>query len=218
MVKTVVLEVNSKKPDEKAIEKAVTVIKNGGLVIYPTETCYGIGADAANERAIRRLRKIKRRFAKKPILIIVPDISMMKKYGVITKKVMLLIKKFMPGPLTIVVNKKNTVPKILNPKEIAFRIPSNQIAYKLVNSFRKPITSTSANISGQTSLYKIKDVIETFYGKVDFILDAGDLKRVKPSTVIDMKDKPVMIRKGPISEKTILNKLKEFKKIKSRRR
>ena len=203
MVKTIIAKANKNN-----IKKAVRILRKGGLVIYPTETCYGLGADATNVKAIRRVYKIKKRSYSKPIHIIVSNLRMMERYGEITKEIRFLVKKFMPGPLSIVTRKKKTIPKVLNPKEITFRIPGHLIALKLVKEFKKPITTTSANISEQPPLYKIKDVIRTFENKVEMIFDCGNLKKTKPSTFINMKSKPKILREGPIKGKVILRELK----------
>lgn len=211
VIRTIIIKIDSMKPDFKIIKKTVNILKKGGLIIYPTETCYGIGADATNSKAVRRVYKVKKRSYSKPIHIIVSSLKMMEIYGEITDEIRFLVKRFMPGPLSIVTRKKETIPRILNPKEITFRIPDNPIALKLVKEAKVPITATSANISRQLPLYKIKDVIKTFNGKLEMILDAGNLKRVKPSTFIDMKSKPRILREGPIKGKLILRELKKLK-------
>lgn len=211
MVKTIVVKIGSRRQSQRIIKKAVGIIKKGGLVIYPTETCYGLGADATNSKAIRRVREVKKRSYSKPIHIITSDLKMMERYGEVTDEIRFLAERFMPGPLSIITKKKRTVPKILNPKEIAFRIPSHPIALELVRIAKVPITTTSANISGQPPLYDIKDVIKFFDGKVEMILDCGKLKGVKPSTFVDMKGKPKILREGPIRKKTVLKELKKFK-------
>jgi len=211
MIKTKIIKIDSIKPDLKIIKRAVKIIMKDGLIIYSTETCYGIGADATNPKAVRRVYKVKKRSYSKPIHIIVSSLKMMERYGEINNKIRFLVKRFMPGPLSIVTRKKETIPKILNPKEITFRIPDNTIALKLVKEARVPITATSANVSGQPPLYKIKDVIKTFNGKVEMILDSGNLKKVKPSTFIDMKSKPKILREGPIKGELILRELKKLK-------
>jgi len=210
MVTTKVAKIEIKNPDKKIIKEAVKIIKNGGLVIYPTETCYGLGGKATDIKVINKIYKIKKRSRAKPIPIIVSDLKTMKKYGKITKKIKLLVKKFMPGPLTIITHKKKSIPDILNPNEIAFRISSNPIAVLLAKGMGLPITATSANISGESPHYKIKEVIKTFDKKVDMILDSGNLPKIKPSTYIDMKtDTPKIIREGPISINEIFKELKK---------
>ena len=211
MVKTIIAKVNKNNPDFKIIRKAVKILRKGGLVIYPTETCYGIGADATDVKAIKKIHRVKKRSSSKPIHVIVSSLKIMEKYGEITKEIRFLTKKFMPGPLSIVTRKKKTIPKILNSKEITFRIPSHHIAFMLVKEAKLPITATSANISNQPPLYKIKDVIKTFENKVEMILDYGDLRKVRPSTFVDMKSEPKILREGPIKGKVILKELKRFK-------
>jgi L-threonylcarbamoyladenylate synthase len=203
MVKTIVKRINAARLNTRVIRKAAKTIRYGGLVVYPTETCYGLAADATNARAVRKVYAIKKRSKNKPIPIIVSSLNMMKRYGRITKLVRALAEKFMPGPLTVVTDKKE-LPDILNLNEIAFRISSHPIASKLVRSVGKPITATSANISGQPPIYTSRRVIEVFNGKVDMILDCGNLKRTKPSTYVDAR-KHRILRKGAVPEKKIVN-------------
>jgi L-threonylcarbamoyladenylate synthase len=208
LVKTVVLKINPKNPDRKSIWYVAKVIESGGIVVYPTETSYGIGTNAANANAVKRLMAI-RKPSGKPISIIVSDIGMMRKYGIITKQIESLVKKFMPGPLTIITNKKETVPDVLNKDEIAFRISSHPIADMIAKYAGVPITAASANPEGMPPAFDAKKVLEYFDGKVDVILDAGKLKKIKPSTIIDMKTKePKLIRRGPISFSKIKSAIK----------
>jgi L-threonylcarbamoyladenylate synthase len=211
MVKTKITKIETEKPKKKIIGSAAKIIKKGGLVIYPTETCYGLGANATDNKAVNDVYRIKNRPKKKPIPIIVSDLKTIKKYGRITKKIEFLVKRFMPGPLTIITQKKETIPDVLNRNEIAFRISSHPIAFLLTKTADLPITATSANMSGKVPLYKIRDVIKVFNKKVDMILDCGDLEETKPSTLIDMKNgEPKIIREGPISIDEILKKLRKI--------
>ena len=208
-MKTIVIK--GDKPTKKLIEKAIDILKNGGLIVYPTETCYGIGCDALNENAVEKIYRVKKREKKKPLSIIVSSLEMMRKYGKITKEVEYLVKKFMPGPLTIVVEKKRTIPDILNPKEIAFRISSHPIAQQLVKELDKPITATSANISGSKPIYSSEEIVKIFNGKVDMIIDSGNLPLIQPSTIIRVKKSKIeLIREGAIPFDIVL---REFKKI-----
>jgi len=208
-MKTIVIK--GDKPTKKLIEKAIDILKNGGLIVYPTETCYGIGCDALNENAVEKVYRVKKREKKKPISIIVSSLKMMRKYGKITKEVEYLVKKFMPGPLTIVVEKKRKIPDILNPKEIAFRISSHPIAQQLVKELDKPITATSANISGSKPIYSSEEIVKIFNGKVDMIIDSGNLPLIQPSTIIRVKKSKIeLIREGAIPFDIVL---REFKKI-----
>jgi len=207
-VKTNIIRVDQVKSDMKVLKEAVNVMKKGGLIVYPTETCYGIGADATNMKSIKKIYEIKGRDFSKPIPILVSNLEIIKKYGIITKEIEILIKKFMPGPLSIITKKIRPVSDA-NQEGISFRISSHPIASELVKLLKKPITTTSANISGQPSIYKIKKVIETFENKVDMIIDYGDLPRTEPSTCIDMTSEGnvKVVREGPIPSESIMKAL-----------
>lgn len=197
-MKTEIVKINNKH----AIGKALQVFTNGGLVIYPTETIYGIGVDATNDKAVLKLIKIKKRAGEKKFLIAFSDIKTTKKYLVITKKAGMLAKAFMPGPLSLIVETKGKPVR-----KVGFRIPDNKFVLGVIRKLGKPITSTSANISGRENLYKIKDIIKAFDGKVDLIIDAGNIPKRRPSTVYDVTEGKIL-RKGPISEKQIQAELK----------
>src|SRR3989338_8599741 len=195
-----------KVTDKKAVSRAVEALAAGGLIIYPTETVYGIGADATSDKAVKKVIAVKKRSPAKHIIVAVSDIKMARKYAVITKKVELLAKAFMPGPLTLILESKEPARNAVR-RKIRFRIPDNKFVLSVIRKFGKPITTTSANISGKQNIYKIKDIIKTFDGRVDLIIDAGDIPKRKPSTVFDTIDMKV-VRPGPISEKQILAALK----------
>lgn len=189
-----------KASESKAVEYAARVLKQGGVIIYPTESSYGIGADAANMKAVRRIFRIKGRIKGKKLPVIVGSLAAIKKHALIDRNASVLIKKFMPGPLTIIVKRKGK-------GTIAFRIPSHPFALALARKFRKPITATSANVSGRAALYKIRDVINAFGGSVDLIIDAGNLPKRRTSTIYDVK-KGKVIRKGPVKERNIVKALR----------
>ncbi len=199
-MKTIIL-----KPNNKAVSISIEILRKSGIIIYPTETCYGIGADATSNKTIQKVIRIKQRPIDKRISVAVSSVKMAKKYFLLTKETEKLARKFMPGPLTLVVWGTN---QGKHHQTVGFRIPDNKFILKLIRKFNKPITSTSANISNKPSLYKINDVIKTFNGKVDFIIDAGNLPRRKPSTVFDTISCKVL-RKGSVSEKEIKKVLKE---------
>jgi len=192
-----------KSRNKKAIVFASAFLKKGGLVIYPTETCYGLGADATNLRAVRKIIRVKGRKSSKFIPIIISDMKMAERYIVLNNDIKKLMRKFMPCPLTLVAKKKN-MPRILAKKIIGgFRIPSNKFALGLVKKFGKPVTATSANISNNKPIYEIKEIKRVFLGRVDLIIDAGSLPRKRPSTVFDVSGRKI-IRKGRISKKDVL--------------
>ena len=187
--------------DKKALTRAASVLSKGGIIIYPTETIYGIGADATNDKAVGKIMRIKKRTKSKHILIAFSDVKMAKKYLVITKKAEKLATAFMPGPLSLIVETKK------EKRRVGFRIPDNKFVLSLIRKLGKPITSTSANISGSENLYKIKDIIKLFDKKIDMIIDAGNIPKRKASTLFDTIEGKI-IREGPISEKKIHDVLK----------
>ena len=184
----------------------MNTLKKGGTIIYPTETSYGLGCDGTNPRAVRKIFKIKKRNFRKNLTYIVPSVEIAEKYGIITKIDKKIIKKFMPGNITLVVKSRN---KKFG-KEFAFRISSNKFANNLALKFMKPIVATSANISGNESLYNIDEIKKIFLGKADLIIDSGNLKRRKPTIVLDLFDGVNIRREGAISEKEIRQILRDL--------
>lgn len=182
------------------LNQAVKILKQGGVIVYPTETCYGLGVNATNEKAIEKIFRIKKRDRGKPVSIIVADLKMAEKYCIIDEKTELLIDKFMPGPLTIVTEKKN-LPGNLSKNTVGFRIPGHPIALELVKRFKKPITATSANISGEKPVYRMSELI-SIAKKADYVVYGGDLPELPPSTVYDAKNGKIL-RQGPIGEDEI---------------
>ncbi len=188
---------------------AAQALADGAVAIFPTETCYGLGCDATDETAIKRIFEIKKRNKKKALPIIVSNMRMAEQYCYITQPTKRLIQKFMPGPLTLVVKAKRNLPKALttNSGKIAFRISGNKIANALSKELGKPIVATSANLEGKKEIYSGKEAIAKFANCVDVIIDAGALPKRKPSTVYDTIEKKVL-RAGEISEKQIKKALK----------
>lgn len=186
------------------IRLAAQALGDGAIAIFPTETCYGIGCDATDETAIKRIFEIKKRNRKKALPVITGDIQTAKRYCYITGDAEKLIKKFMPGPLTLVVKAKANLPKALtaNSGKIAFRISGNKIANALAKRLGKPLVATSANLEGKKEIYSGKEAIEKFANCVDLIIDAGALPKRKPSTVYDALGKKIL-RTGEISGKHI---------------
>jgi len=187
------------------IATAVRVLKNGGVIVYPTETSYGLGCDATSRKAVKMVYRIKRRISKKPLSVIFGSIASAKRYVQLNNIGSMLVKRFMPGPLTLVAKSKKKL--VGSPKnEIAFRIPSGRFALTIARKFKKPITATSANLSGKEQIYD-SDKLDTFKNKVSLIIDAGNLPKRKISTIFDLRTMKI-IRKGAITKKKIAKFLK----------
>lgn len=168
----------------KVVREAVKSIKNSQVLICPTDTVYGLICDITNKKAIKKLFKIKKRPKGKPIPIFVKDIKMAKNLVFIDKNQEKVLKKVWPGAVTVVLEGKGR-------KTIGIRIPKYKLINQLLSAVRKPLTGTSANVSGQPASTKIKEVLKQFKNQKhqpDLVLDAGNLKPSKPSTVIDLTE------------------------------
>lgn len=200
------------KENEKRIEEAANIIKAGGLVIYPTETVYGLAADASNRIAILKVFAAKRRSLDNPLSVAVKDLKQAEKIVYVNSKAKKIAKIFLPGPVTLILKKKALLPKELTSglDNIGIRIPDNPIALKLVE-MAGPITATSANISGHPAPITVEEAKEQIGNKVDFVLDGGECKLGQPSTIIDLsKEREFKIlREGAIPKQAIEEILKE---------
>jgi tRNA threonylcarbamoyl adenosine modification protein (Sua5/YciO/YrdC/YwlC family) len=183
------------------VKTAVFALKKNGIIIYPTETSYGIGCKISDITSVKRIRKIKED-RKKPFSIIVSTKEMAKEYSEIDSEAEKLIDAFMPGPLTLIVPAKEKILLEVSEKAIALRISSNQIANTIVKEINEPLISTSANLTGKKPIYSFSKAVKVFGKKVDFIVNAGILPKNKPSTIYGVKEKKI-IRKGKITEKQI---------------
>lgn len=212
-MKTKILEVSLRDREKaaKAIELAAKEIVAGNVVIIPTETSYGMAADATNAEAVKKIFQIKERDASKPVPIIVSDLNLVKQYSDVNAVAEFLAQSFMPGPLTLVVEKKAAIPDVVSSDGVAFRISSNTFARAISSEAGLPITATSANKSGEPALYSAWKVREEFNGKVPLIILTGDLMEVPASTVLDTRCyPPKLLREGPIPFKEIEAQLSRF--------
>ncbi len=193
----------------KSIEEAASVIKEGGVVAFPTETVYGLGADALNPLAVKKIFEAKGRPQDNPLIIHVANKnieSLVKEIPSIANKIM---DRFWPGPLTLIFKKKNIIPDVTsaNLDTIGVRMPSNEIALKLIESSGTPIAAPSANISGRPSPTDVERCIEDLEGKIEYILGGNRSDVGVESTILDLSvDPPCVLRPGGIT----LEMLKEI--------
>lgn len=206
-MKTKVIKINSKKPEKRIIQNGVKIIKNGGLVAFPTETVYGLGANAFNAKAVMKIFKAKGRPADNPLIVHVSDEKMLKSVvKEIPKKTIPLMKKFWPGPLTIVFRKKKQIPNVVTAggNTVAVRIPSHPVALALIRGAGVPIAAPSANTSTRPSPTEARHVCDDFDGRIPLILDGGKTNIGVESTVLDLTTNvPTLLRKGKITKKDI---------------
>lgn len=193
--------------EDKKLKEVANIIREGGIVIFPTETVYGIGVNGLNETAIKKLYEVKQRPTNKPISLLVNSIEMIEEVARdITEIEYDLIKKFFPGPLTIVLKKKEIVPDTVTAgfDTVGIRMPENEIALKLIEYAGVPIATPSANISGRPSGTNLKEIMKDFNDKVDYFIDGGISKIGVASTIVQViNGNPYILRKGKISEEQI---------------
>ena len=191
------------------LKEPAKIIKNGGIVVFPTETVYGIGVNGLNEKALKKLCEVKQRPLNKPISLLVNSIEMINQLTKnITKLEYALMKEFFPGPLTIILQKKDIVPDILtaNSDTVGIRMPSNKVTLKLIEYAGVPIATPSANLSGKPTGTNFKDVIKDFDGKADYFIDGKISKTGTASTIVKVTNGiPHILRQGPITEEQIKN-------------
>ena len=186
---------------EEKLEEAKEVIKKGGLVVFPTETAYGIAVDATNSDAVEKVYEAKERPRSKGLTAIVDSLETAEKYAKLSEKERMIVDEFLPGPLTLVAEKKDNVPDNLN-SDFAFRISSAEVADELAEV--GPITATSANISGEETAYCIEDISDELLEKVDFVIDVGQLDSGPTSSIVELSDGELIVhREGPIKKQEI---------------
>jgi L-threonylcarbamoyladenylate synthase len=172
----------------KMLEQAVAVLKRGGVVVFPTETAYGLASDATSDIAVKRVLEIKGREAWKTPPLIVADMKMAETYADFTPRMKKLAKKFWPGALTLVLPSTQRLSSfVIRDSTIAVRVSSNKIARALSSGLGAPITATSANFSGEKECYRVEDVRAQFASQAaqpDFYFDVGELQKILPSTIV----------------------------------
>jgi len=190
------------------LDEAAAVVKRGGIIVYPTETFYALGADPFNPQAIKRLYLLKGRPASMPISVIVGDAAML---GRITPEVTplarSLMERFWPGPLTIIFDALEKLPTELTAGTgtIAARVSSDQVCRRLLSALDAPITATSANPSGMPPPVDASTAVEYFNGDIDLLIDGGRLKGTAGSTIVDCRGAaPVIVRTGEFSAADIM--------------
>jgi L-threonylcarbamoyladenylate synthase len=203
---TQIIRIDPQQPSPQSLISAVEILRVGGLVVYPTETFYGLGVDALNQKAIKKIFAIKRRSFSQPLLILIPDQDYLPRYvNEVPEVARRLMERFWPGPLTLIFFASPRLPSILlgEANKIAIRVSSHPIAQALTKGLNSPITSTSANVSGAQSPFTPEEVSFQLGDKIDLLIDGGRTPGEKPSTIIDVtSSSPQLIREGmvPFSE------------------
>ena len=204
-----------KDKEYSKLKEVAEIIKNGGMVVFPTETVYGIGVNALSEDLVKRLYKVKNRPLDKAISLLVSNIEMIEQVAKDISDVEYgLIKEFFPGPLTIILSKKDIVPDIVTAgcSTVGVRIPENEIALKLIEYAGVPIAAPSANISGNPSGTQLNNIMEEFKENVDYYIDGGKSKIGTASTIVQViEGMPHILREGLITKEEIEEVCKKYK-------
>lgn len=190
-----VVKTSIDKVDEDIIFEAVNVLADGGVILYPTDTVYGLGANIFDNKAVRRIFEIKQRSLLKPLSILVRDVAAIDLVARISQGQKNTISSYLPGPYTFILNKRKIVPRVITSglTNVGVRVPDCELACRLASIF--PITTTSANLSDDEVLTRPDDILDQLGCEVDFVIDAGDLKSNQPSSIIDLTEfKPKIIR------------------------
>lgn len=186
-----IIKIDPENPNPTILKQVFKFLSEAKTVVIPTDTVYGLAADATNLKAVKKTTQIKRRSLNKPYSVFVADLEMIKNLVQIDRQTLEILERNLPGPFTIVLKSK-----IGKDKTVAIRIPKYPLINKLSKIFKKPIIATSANISGKSPCWSVKEVLEQFKNKKfqpDIIFDAGVLPKSLPSTVVDLTSKPYKI-------------------------
>ncbi|KUO42525.1 MAG: tRNA threonylcarbamoyladenosine biosynthesis protein [Candidatus Hadarchaeum yellowstonense] len=203
MVKTLVLKVSPVQPEPEKIKIAAQTIRDGGLVAFPTETVYGLGANALDERAVLRIFQAKNRPTDNPLIVHIAnkeDVYLLAE--TVPSKAEILIDRFWPGPLTLLMPKSELVPAATTAglATVAIRMPSHPIARALIAEADVPIAAPSANLAGKPSPTTAQHVWDDLSGKIEVLIDGGEVGFGVESTVLDLTaDPPTVLRPGPVT-------------------
>ncbi len=206
-----IIKIVPETPDYRLIQEASKLLTKGKLIIYPTETFYGLGAIYSDEKALERIFKIKKRKPQTPLLLLIQELSDLKKLSSnVSDSALAIAEKFWPGPLTLLFSVSPKLSQLVtgNTGKVGCRISSNPVAQKLLLFLKHPLTSTSANITGGKSPTSIDEIPSVLLDSVDVIIDAGKTPGGLPSTIIDVSNHPfAVVRKGAVAPEKILNSL-----------
>ncbi len=198
-----ILTTSLSAPETSAIERAADALQRGGIVVFPSDTCYGLAADPAQPNAMVKLMRIKKRPSEKAVSCIFPSLEAINTWANIENWQSEILKKNLPGAFTFLLAPSSVYPLTEKGSLVGARIPESIFTQTLAKTFGKPYTATSANISGQPSAYSVDDLLAQFTGTKDsdrlpdLIIDAGVLPIVPPSTVVDLTvEPPKVVREG----------------------
>jgi tRNA threonylcarbamoyl adenosine modification protein (Sua5/YciO/YrdC/YwlC family) len=192
------IQINPQNPQPRLIGKVSDLVRNGGIIAYPTDTTYGIGCSIFCKQAIARIYQIKQREKKKPFSFICKDLSEVARYAKVSNYAFKVMKRYLPGPYTFVLDASSIVPDLLTTKQktVGIRIPANNICIALVNELGHPIVTTSANLTGEDPIGDPYLIENELGNHLDMVIDGGILPPEVSSIVSLIGDYPTVLRKG----------------------
>lgn len=188
------LSINPENPQQRLLDRVVECLRQDGVIVYPTDTTYGIGCDIYNKKGIERIYQIKQRDKRKPFSFICPDLATITSYANVSNFAFKIMKRHLPGPYTFVLEATRKVPELLVTRQrtVGIRIPNNNIALEIVRQLGHPLVTTSVNIT-QQPIYEDPSLIEDDLGdQLDIVIDGGKLSG-DPSTVISLLDDKIEV-------------------------
>ena len=193
-----ILKINPQNPQERLLRQAVAALKNGGLIAYPTDTCYAVGCDLYNTKGIVRIYHLKRRPLNKPFSFICADLKNISEYAQVGNFAYKTMKRLLPGPYTFVLEASRLVPKILQTRRhtVGIRVPDHPIALGLVGLLGHPIISTSASLPESAVESDPYEIAEKFKTHLELVIDAGIILPAPSSVIALIDDAPEVIREG----------------------
>lgn len=194
-----ILEINPENPQPRLIRRVVDMVREGGIIAYPTDTTYGLGCDLYQKESLRRLRMLRKHHKHKRLSIICPDLKDISKYAYVPNYAFRIMRQLIPGPYTFVVRATKLVPKTMltNQKTVGIRVPDNQVLLALVRELGHPLITTSVTNPEETVYYADPHEIESMFGKaLDVVIDGGRFG-AEQSSIIDLTgDEPKVLRRG----------------------
>jgi L-threonylcarbamoyladenylate synthase len=184
------IKIDFKKISKEEINTIIDYLKRGKIIVYPTDTIYGLGCLATDKKAIRRILKMKKRQRNRPMIILVSSMIMINKYCNISEKQRRYLKKIWPGPISAIFKSRGILPSELTSglDSLAARLPNNNFLIKIIKKINAPIVSTSLNISGSRNLTKVTKIEQIFKkDKPDLVINVGEIKN-RPSKLVDLRD------------------------------
>ena len=196
--RTTVIDIDPDHPRKRAIQASLDALRDGGLIVYPTDTVYGLGCSVFDRRAIEKIYQIKKVPLKKPLSIICADLRHIAQFAIVEDPAFRILKRYTPGPYTFLLRGSRMLPKIMLTKRrtVGIRVPDLALCQTLLAALGHPIISTSVRIGNGEVLTDPEEIIQEIQGRVDVVLDAGIIDS-EPSTIVDLTgENPIIIREG----------------------